>query len=114
MFAFKEKIQDIFFKRGVKAADYDFVGLTNGLCPLASELGIVWRRLAGGEECHKWSIQKLGLLVKIGDFRVLDYRTKNDKTSLKQRFKEVFRYFVLFYLDSLSGKREFNPIVLTI
>ena len=37
------------------------------------------------------------------------YRTKNEKTSLKQRFKEVFRYFVLFYLDSLSGKRDSSP-----
>ncbi len=26
-------------------------------------------------------------------------RTKNKKTSLKQHFKEVFRYFVLFVLD---------------
>ena len=43
-----------------------------------------------------------------GDFRVLDYRTKNEKTSLKQRFKEVFRYFVPFYLDSWSGKRDSN------
>ena len=38
----------------------------------------------------------------------MDYRTKNEKTSLKQRFKEVFRYFVLFYLDSWSGKRDSN------
>ena len=57
--AFEEKGQDSFFEWGVKTTDNDFVGLANGLCPLVRELGIVWRRLAGGEECHKWSIQKL-------------------------------------------------------
>ena len=41
-----------FFEWRVEAAYNDFVGLAYGLCPLASELGIVWRRLAGGEECH--------------------------------------------------------------
>ena len=59
MAAFKQIVQNLFFEWGVKAADDNFVGLANGLCPLASELGIVWRRLAGGEECHKWSTQKL-------------------------------------------------------
>ncbi len=34
--------------------------------------------------------------------------TKNKKTSLKQRFKEVLHYFVLFILDSWSGKRDSN------
>ena len=62
---FKENVQYLFFEWGVETADNDLVGLANGLCPLVRELGIVWRRLAGGEECHKWSIQKLGLLVKI-------------------------------------------------
>ena len=56
---FKQVVQDLFFEWGVKAADNDLISLTYGLCPLVSELGIVWRRLAGGEECHKWSIQKL-------------------------------------------------------
>ena len=59
MVPFKQVVQNLFFKWGVKAAYYDFFGLANGLRPLASELGIVWRRLTGGEECHKWSIQKL-------------------------------------------------------
>ena len=45
---------------------------------------------------------------EIGVFRGFGLRTKNKKTSLKQRFKEVFRYFVPFYLDSLSGKRDSN------
>ena len=49
------------------------------------------------------------LRLKLVPLRVLDYRTKNEKTSLKQRFKEVFRYFVPFYLDSWSGKRDSSP-----
>ena len=56
---FKQVVQDLFFEWGVKAADNDLISLIYGLCPLVSELGIVWRCLAGGEECHKWSIQKL-------------------------------------------------------
>ena len=36
-------------------------------------------------------------------------RTKNKKTSLKQRFKEVLHYFVLSILDSWSGKRDSSP-----
>ena len=44
--------------------------------------------------------------AEIGVFRGFGLRTKNKKTSLKQRFKEVLHYFVLFVLDSLSGKRE--------
>ena len=59
MLALKEIVQNLFFEWRVEAAYNDFVGLTNGFCPLASELGVMWRRLAGGEECHKWSIQKL-------------------------------------------------------
>ena len=59
MLALEEIVQNLFFEWRVEAAYNDFVGLAYGLCPLASELGIVWRRLAGGEECHKWSIQKL-------------------------------------------------------
>ena len=59
MMPFTQVVKNLFFEWGVKAADNDFVGLANGLCPLVRELGIVWRRLAGGEECHKWSIQKL-------------------------------------------------------
>ena len=43
--AFKQVVQNLFFERGMKAADNDFVGLANGLCPLVSELGVVWRRL---------------------------------------------------------------------
>ena len=35
-------------------------------------------------------------------------QTKNNKTSIKQRFKEVFHYFVLYVLDSWSGKRGSN------
>ena len=41
-------------------------------------------------------------------FRGFGLRTKNKKTSLKQRFKEVLHYFVLFVLDSWSGKRDSN------
>lgn len=59
MMLFKQVVQNLFFECGVETADNDLVGLANGLCPLVRELGIVWRRLAGGEECHKWSIQKL-------------------------------------------------------
>ena len=56
---FEQVVQNLFFERGVETADNDFVGLADGFGPLVRELGIVWRRLAGGEECHKWSIQKL-------------------------------------------------------
>ena len=56
MLALEEIVQNLFFEWRVEAAYNDFVGFANGLCPLESELGIVWRRLAGGEECHKWSI----------------------------------------------------------
>ena len=59
MMLFKQIVQNLFFEWGVKAADNDLISLTYELCPLVSELGIVWRHLAGGEECHKWSIQKL-------------------------------------------------------
>ena len=41
-------------------------------------------------------------------FGGLSLRTENKKTSLKQRFKEVLHYFVLFILDSWSGKRDSN------
>ena len=59
MLALEEKGQNLFFEWRVKTTDDNLVGLANGFCPLASELGVMWRRLAGGEECHKWSIQKL-------------------------------------------------------
>ena len=56
---FKQVVQNLFFEWGVKTADNNLISLAYGLCPVASELGIVWRRLARSEECHKWSIQKL-------------------------------------------------------
>ena len=59
MVPFEQVVQNLFFEWRVEAAYNDFVGLAYGLCPLASELGVMWRRLAGGEECHQVSIQKL-------------------------------------------------------
>ena len=52
MLALEEKGQNLFFEWGVEAAYNDFVGLTNGFCPLASKLGIVWRCFPRSEECH--------------------------------------------------------------
>ena len=56
---FKQVVQNLFFKWGMKAADNDFVGLADRFDPLQCQLRVVWRCFPGCEECHYLSIKEV-------------------------------------------------------
>ena len=49
---FEQVVQNLFFEWRMETTDNDLISLTYGLCPLVSELGIVWRCFPRSEECH--------------------------------------------------------------
>ena len=57
--AFKQVVQNLFFKWGVKAADDDFVGLADVSGPLQRQFRVVWRSFPRCEECHQLSIEQV-------------------------------------------------------
>jgi len=59
MMPFEQVVQNLFFEWGVKAADNDFIGLTDVSSPLQCQLRVVWRCFPRSEECHQLSIEQV-------------------------------------------------------